>query len=322
MRDNHFLSQGLINRSLVVNGENLWVPIDVVLGNIQTVAKWNLVGVPIKVVMDSSKTESILISVTFCSVEVVSVGVMVVMSVGFFIESWAYKWHESLVFNDIETKNWLGDVGLIFLNVEVSVMSRVEGVDGVAAVGVAVRAAIGVVTVIGSFMSVVTITMLSVGVVIEGTVAIAAAIVTTEVATVAKVIETVEVSSVSETSVVSVGCMLLSIEGTKSTVGSIDTTSVVATIATRSEVSIAVVVIVSVIGLKWVVRFCSYNNITINISDKVNSVIIRVVNVDGEVLVVVSVETTGFTRLRRPVIRVLQSISRFRVLIRVIVRLH
>ena len=226
------------------------------------------------------------------------------------------------MFNNIKSKGWSGDFGHIFLDVEVSIVRRVEGVDRVAAVGVAVRAAIRVVTVIGSFVSVVTITMLSVGVVIEGTVAIAAAIVTTEVATVAKVIETVEVSSVSETSVVSVGCMLLSIEGTKSTVGSIDTTSVVATIATRSEVSIAVVVIVSVIGLKWVVRFCSYNNITINISDKVNSVIIRVVNVDGEVLVVVSVETTGFTRLRRPVIRVLQSISRFRVLIRVIVRLH
>ena len=54
--------------------------------------------------------------------------------------------------------------------------------------------------------------------------------------------------------------MLLAIEGTESTVWSIDTTSVVATIATRSEISIAVVVIVSVIGLKWIVRFCVHNN--------------------------------------------------------------
>ena len=231
------------------------------------------------------------------------------MGVGFLKEGWSHIWDINCVLNNFVGEDWLGDGGHVFLNVEVGIVGRVEGVDGVAGVGVAVGAAIRVEALITGLMSVVTIAMLSVGSGVESTVAVAAAISSSEVATVAEIVESVLVASVSE-SLVSLP-FWCAFEGTKTTIWSEVSTSVVAAIATRSEFIVAktVVIIVSVISLEWVVRFSVYNDVTISVSQEFDSVIIRVVDISSELSIVVSEEATSLTRLGRVVIRVKKSIS-------------
>ena len=322
-RNSQFLLFSLINRSNVGgSGEKLGVSVDVVGGHVQAVAYGHLVWVTVKAIYESTES-GVFISVRFAlPSEVASVGVVVWVGVGFLKEGWSHIWDINCVLNNFEGLDWLGDGGHVFLNVEVGIVARVEGVDGVAAVGVAVGAAIGVVAVVTGLMSVVTITNLTVGVVVKSTVAIAAAIDSTEVATITEIVESVGVSTVSKSGVSSP--FWFAFEGTKTTVGSEVSTSVVSTVTSWSEFVVAktVVIIVSVISLIWVIRFGVHTDVAKSISYKSDLFVISVVNVGIELTVVVSVETTTDTRLARVVVRVKKTISRFGVLIGVVVGLN
>lgn len=296
------------------------VSVNVIGGHVQAFAYGHLVWVSIKVLSESTEA-FVFISVSFTlSSEVASVGVVVWVGVGFLKVGWSHIWDINCVLNNIEGEDWLGDGGHVFVKVEVGIVSRVEGVDGVAAVGVAVGAAIGVVAQVTGLMSVVTITNFTVGVVVKSTVAIAAAIDSTEVATITEIVESVGVSTVSKSGVSFP--FWFAFEGTKTAIGSEVSTSVVSTITSWSKFVVAktVVIIVSVISLKWVIRFGIHNDVTKSISCKSDLFVISVVNVGIELTVVISEETTTGTGLARVVVRVKKTISRFRVLIGVGVR--
>lgn len=252
-----------------------------------------MVWVVVKAISETTASE-IFVSVSLFSSEIVAESVVVAVSVSFLKEGWSHIWDINCVLNNFEVENWFGNSCDVFLNVEVSVVGRVEGVDGVAGVGVAVGAAIGVETLITGLMSVVTKANTSVICLIKSTVAIAAAIDSSEVATIAEIVESVGVSSISESRVsLPFGCAF---ERTETTVGSKLSTSVVATIATWSEFTIlTIVIIVAVIGLKWIIRFGVHNDVTKSISEESDFIIVRVINVDSELSIVVSDEATSFT---------------------------